>query len=152
MKCVECVMFRLARIWLCQFTKNIGKREEIPSGKQKFHQIEPVPDHKIRAILASFHPVFYLESHVCRSCFFFSSLKFPCGRREEKRTGKSQQWIHLWLNFFSFDLQVYFATFAFPGKRTWLRFGEIWETFFFLLSFNIFVVLNAFLARFSRSV
>ena len=57
-------------------------------------------------------------------------------------------------NFFFFDLRVYFATFAFPGKRTWLRFGEIWNTFC-LLSFNIFgdlftlnVVLNACLARF----
>ena len=88
---------------------------------------------------ALYSPVFTLfsteKATYAGRVFFFSSLKFPCGRREEKRTGKSQQWIHLWLNFFSFDLQVYFATFAFPGKRTWLRFGEIWETFFFFTFF-----------------
>lgn len=50
--------------------------------------------------------------------------------------------------FFPFDLRVYFATFTSPGKGTWLRFEEIWETFFTFIFYTLNVVLNSCSARF----
>jgi len=56
---------------------------------------------------------------------FFFLKSFHAGEEKREVVAMDKIMFLKSMVFFFLDVRVYFATFTFPGKRTWLRFWEI---------------------------